>query len=269
MNLPETRRVMKIAMGKNMKDYLAMEKQIIKDTLVYLKNLQTEVRNAMITADGFDLAHLNSINAEINSALIRFQNKLITTVKAGQLSAWDLGIRSVDDPLLAAQINSALPLLSDTQLVMFQNYSTDLITGITNDARQRIRNEIQLSIVGDKNIYDTAKSIDRLIGTKDEVGVTAKAVKIARTELGRVNAAGSQLRMEQAAEQVPSMKKQWITGNNPRDTHKASDGQVVDVDEPFIVGGYEAMYPRDPGLLPEECVNCNCISVPYFEEAPE
>jgi len=269
MNLPETRRVMKIAMEKNMKDYLAMDKQIIKDTISYLKNLQSEVRSAMISADGFDLAHLNSINAEINSALIRFQNKLITTVKAGQVSSWDLGIRAVDDPLLAAQIHSALPLLSDTQLVMFQNFSVDLITGITNDARQSIRNQIQLSMVGDKNIYDTAKIIDRIIGTKDEVGVTAKAVKIARTELGRVNAAGSQLRMEQAKEQVPSMKKQWVTGNNPRDTHKAADGQVVEVDEPFMVGGYEADYPRDPGLPAEEVVNCNCIHVPFFEEAPE
>ena len=266
MDLQQTRKAMAQANAKLRKEYLAMDKQIVKDTISYLKDLQKEVRSAMVSAEGFILAHLNAINSDINNALVRFQNKLTTTVSAGQSSAWDLGIRSVDTPLEVAGIGTALPGLSDVKLVTYTGISTDLITGITNDARQQIKNLIQLSVVGEKNVYDTAKAVDRIIGVDQERGVTAKAVKVARTELGRAESASSQLRMEQAAEQVPGLKKQWVTGINPRESHRAADGQIVGIDEPFIVGGYEAMYPHDPNLPPEETCNCNCVSLPVVEE---
>ena len=51
-----------------------------------------------------------------------------------------------------------------------------------------------------------------------------------------------------------------------RDTHLEADGQVVGIDEPFIIGGYEAMYPGDPSLPPEERINCRCTELAVIEE---
>ena len=50
-----------------------------------------------------------------------------------------------------------------------------------------------------------------------------------------------------------------------REDHVDVNGAVVPIDEPFIVGGYEMMYPGDEslGAGPEEIINCRC-SVEYL-----
>lgn len=61
--------------------------------------------------------------------------------------------------------------------------------------------------------------------------------------------------------------KRWdaILDDKTRDDHVEVNGAVVPIDEPFIVGGYEMMYPGDEslGAGPEEIVNCRC-SVEYL-----
>lgn len=56
--------------------------------------------------------------------------------------------------------------------------------------------------------------------------------------------------------------KQWhtITDGRERNTHHAVNGRIVPIDEPFIVGGYRMMFPRDItyGAPPEEIINCRC-----------
>ena len=45
-----------------------------------------------------------------------------------------------------------------------------------------------------------------------------------------------------------------------RDTHRIAEGQTVPIEEPFVVGDYLMMYPRDYslGAGAEEIVNCRC-----------
>jgi uncharacterized protein with gpF-like domain len=66
--------------------------------------------------------------------------------------------------------------------------------------------------------------------------------------------------------------KRWdaIVDNKTRDTHLEVNGTVVPIDEPFIVGGYEMMYPGSDelGAPPEEIVNCRC-SVEYLMSEDE
>ncbi len=61
--------------------------------------------------------------------------------------------------------------------------------------------------------------------------------------------------------------KRWdaIVDDKTRDTHLEVNGTVVPIDEPFIVGGYEMMYPgsEELGAGPEEIINCRC-SVEYL-----
>ena len=79
---------------------------------------------------------------------------------------------------------------------------------------------------------------------------------IARTETMHASNAGSFELYRHA--RVP--KKEWLaTGDDrTRPSHAAANGQVVAVDSPFIVGGYQMMYPLDGSLgAPlEEIVNC-------------
>lgn len=63
----------------------------------------------------------------------------------------------------------------------------------------------------------------------------------------------------QAAQQgkEPEIEKIWITGENPRESHAAMNGERVPIDEPFSNG---AMWPGDDNLDPDESCGCNCTT---------
>lgn len=56
------------------------------------------------------------------------------------------------------------------------------------------------------------------------------------------------------------LERQWVAilDNRTRPTHAAADGQVVGLEEPFIVGGCALMFPGDPSGPPREILNCRC-----------
>ena len=55
------------------------------------------------------------------------------------------------------------------------------------------------------------------------------------------------------------MVKQWdaTLDSHTRPDHVELDGQIREIDEPFTINGFEAMYPGDFGV-PEEDINCRC-----------
>lgn len=57
--------------------------------------------------------------------------------------------------------------------------------------------------------------------------------------------------------------KIWISQRDTqvRDSHFIADGQKVNIDEPFQVGGELLQYPGDPAGSPEETINCRCTLI--------
>ena len=53
------------------------------------------------------------------------------------------------------------------------------------------------------------------------------------------------------------IEKIWVTGDNPRESHAAMNGERVPIDEPFSNG---AMWPGDDNLDPDESCGCNCTT---------
>lgn len=49
--------------------------------------------------------------------------------------------------------------------------------------------------------------------------------------------------------------KTWVTGDNPRPSHQAMDGEIVPVDDNFSNGAY---WPGDDNLDADESCGCNC-----------
>lgn len=71
-------------------------------------------------------------------------------------------------------------------------------------------------------------------------------------------AAMSEAPAQAAAQGVePKIEKVWVTGDNPRESHAAMDGEQVPIDEPFSNG---AMWPGDDNLDPDESCGCNCTT---------
>lgn len=58
-------------------------------------------------------------------------------------------------------------------------------------------------------------------------------------------------------------RKKWVTerDNKVRDTHRQVEGEIIGIDEYFLVGGSLMRFPKDYELAwdaPEETVNCRC-----------
>lgn len=90
-----------------------------------------------------------------------------------------------------------------------------------------------------------------------------RAVRIARTEGGRVSSLTTQKGYEEAVNSGVHMQKMWMAtlDSKTRMDHSHVDSQIIDVDGYFNVGGYKALGPHQTGVARED-VNCRCTSRP-------
>lgn len=97
-----------------------------------------------------------------------------------------------------------------------------------------------------KNISDRVSAISRMRGAL-----------IARTETHGAANYGA----DQAARATGlKMRKEWVAAEDARTRrdHAQADGQIVDMDDPFRVGGDRLMYPGDPSGRAAQTINCRC-----------
>ena len=123
-------------------------------------------------------------------------------------------------------------------------------------------------------------SIDRMVQEIErEDYLDGRVRRILRTELNRAINYGSVI-----GEQKYEFKtqKRWVSVHDRRTriTHELADGQTVDTDGIFTVGGEQMDFPGDPNASAEETVNCRCHTemvavrdsdgrlIPKVEQAP-
>lgn len=89
-----------------------------------------------------------------------------------------------------------------------------------------------------------------------------RALNITRTEAGRVQAIARQKSQTEAMKLGIEFEKEWIStlDNRTRNNHAKLDGQRVEPDEDFEVGGLKAKQPHMFGVASEDC-NCRCRTV--------
>ena len=125
-----------------------------------------------------------------------------------------------------------------------------------------LKQEFTTSIMTGESIPNMAKRIR---------GVTernlADSVRIARTETTRVENSARYEVGKQGEKLGFKMKREWVatTDERTREEHADADGQQVDMDEPFTVGGEQLMYPGDTslGASAKNTINCRCTIKKY------
>lgn len=95
----------------------------------------------------------------------------------------------------------------------------------------------------------------------------SNAKRIVRTE--SVNAAN--YATNQSATDVfgkDNLQKEWIAtfDNRTRIDHIQANGQIVDMDKKFMVGGEELSYPGDSSGSAANVINCRCTNAPFPKE---
>lgn len=130
---------------------------------------------------------------------------------------------------------------------------------------RQVNTAITQGIIQGASIGEIARRIGKQTG---ESNCTAM-LRNARTMFTGAQNAGRIDGLHQAQELGIRVQKQWMAtpDNRTRDTHAELDGQIVDVDEPFITSaGNEIMYPGDPAADPSEVWNCRCTLVYVYPE---
>lgn len=246
-----------------------LEDDAVKRAIRLLADARKEVA-ATVASTEWKAYHLPQMKAAIERAMQEFAGKYGADLRDVQRGFWDQGMDLVDLPLREVGIIQAIPEIDTAMLSVLQDFSTDLVQGLSRDAVKKISQELSLGLLGEKQPYEVMKAVGRNLKDKSIFKSLAhRAETITRTEAGRVLEAAGQARKEAAAAVVPGLKKQWFYGHSPkmpRLEHMAAHGQVRKVDEPFDVGGEKLMYPRDPAGSARNTINCGCASIPYHED---
>lgn len=104
----------------------------------------------------------------------------------------------------------------------------------------------------------------RLIEGKYDQWDKTRATTIARTETGRVANAAT----FNGLRDIGITRKEWLATNDPRTRaeHWKAHHQIVDMDDPFIVGGEKLMYPNDINGTAKQTINCRCTLAPVMDD---
>lgn len=132
-------------------------------------------------------------------------------------------------------------------------HHSDLIKTTMKDLRKLINKAHK----DGKSNADIAKAITKKFGEQYD---RARSLKIARSMSTGVSNAGITIEMQRQGVN----RKKWRATFDLRtrldhiDTHEETHTNPILVHEYFWVGGWQAMYPADPLLPPEQAINCRC-----------
>lgn len=148
-----------------------------------------------------------------------------------------------------------LPELPDAASAAASSYLSqvqNVYEGISSDLWETARGQL---VDG----FNNGESIDELANRlRASAGMTARrATLVARSTVVEASNAGS---IATAKASGLDMRKEWIATSDARTrpTHRIADGQQVDLNDNFTVGGFSAEVPGDPGLPAQEKYNCRC-----------
>ena len=118
--------------------------------------------------------------------------------------------------------------------------------------KTRIMSDVSRGIASGMGYAQVAKQLEN----QSRIGFN-RAVRIARTEGHRIQCTATMDAMENAKKHGADVVKQWdaTLDGRTRDSHRAVDGEIREVNKPFSNG---LMFPSDPSGRAEEVINCRC-----------
>lgn len=128
-----------------------------------------------------------------------------------------------------------------------------------------LNRQISQGIIQGESLDDIAKRLRNVTDMNKSQSLTN-----ARTMITNAQNAGRQESYQRAKKMGIKIRKTWVAtlDGHTRTNHRKLDGQTVDVDEPFKIGGYSIMYPGDRRAKPEMVYNCRCTTISEVVDYP-
>jgi hypothetical protein len=149
-------------------------------------------------------------------------------------------------------------LLREIVLYLQSNGGTKIVS-VTQTLADEIIKAIMAQLGENATVIQLQESILKVIGNTQRF-YRYQALRIARTE---TTAAAGFAAIQRAKQSNLILEKEWIaviddrTRIRPFD-HLDMNGQKVDLDKPFFVGGQELQYPGDNNGSAGNVINCRC-----------
>ncbi len=144
-----------------------------------------------------------------------------------------------------------------SQLAQTQNF----LVRIPDEVYNLVFAEMTDGINAGESVDQLAQRVDRVLETAGSERWKNRARTIAITETTRAYGAGTLAAgLEQSRVTGRLLRKRWDTEHDKRvrASHRAVDGRVTDLAQPFLVGGSMLMFPGDPLGPADEVVGCRC-----------
>ena len=197
-------------------------------------------------------AILDKLHADEYSTLQQYLADAYQTGYAGTMYA----IHGQGVPVIAPidQAAAVKAIITDSKLSepLYDALGLDM-KAMKKAVRQEITRGISTGLLYD----DIARNIRNVTGVP-----LSRAKTIARTDGHRIQQASADDARNAAKARGASVVKQWdaTLDGSTRSSHRALDGQIREVGEPFEYGAKKAMYPGEFGDPAEDC-NCRCCAL--------
>ena len=195
-----------------------------------LKRAEKDIRSALAGAPSdYQAFVLPQLQASVRTALRTFGTGAGESLSRGAAGAFEAGIDTVERPLDAAlgldsqgdfRIAALLPQVDTSQLLAMRSFLTHKMTGVSVTLANRVNAELGLAIIGTRSVGETTGRVAALLKT----GGRSRALTLIRTELGRAYSVAGQQCLEQAAEVLPGLKKQWRRSGKLRARVQLAEG---------------------------------------------
>jgi hypothetical protein len=251
-----------------LKEIYKLEADAIKQALDLLKDVRQDLLLSMANtnASEFSMSVYRQLKTSIEYRIAGFERDLANAMNLDLSKSFDLGVKLADEPLAKAFNLSFIGMSREAVLVASQ-YSADLIQSLSNGAKESINSVLRRASLGSLTIPEAIKLVGKNIDQGAFKSIAARAETIVRTEVLRINSMAAHARMvankDAANDYGYSTLRAWSSTIDlrVRPSHLLANGQLRTVEDPFLVGGAELLYPRDPEGPAEETINCRCSAV--------
>ena len=145
-----------------------------------------------------------------------------------------------------------------------QRFGADKVRLVSDNRKKELQSVLK-RLMSDPDFQNmNERQAQRVLRSRFNGYSKSQAQRLIRTEVG---AAANYASVQSANSLFGSdgYKKEWLTAIDDRErpSHNAANGQRVDSTEPFIVGGEQLQFPKDPAASAKNRINCRCTILTY------
>ena len=146
-------------------------------------------------------------------------------------------------------------------------HSAKKVQQVNDTTIRQIKRIIANKMAEDKTNSEIADDIEQI----EEIASKSRAETIARTETHSVAVMAIDTTIRNSVIGDALDKKEWVTfeDERTRESHIEANGQEVDINDSFYVGGEYLEFPGDPGGRPDNIINCRCVTLYHTAQERE